>query len=251
MATFLSKINRAFWHSQVGAMVAEAFIRFSRNHVFSTWTADAMQLDALRLRARIANAAGNRVAEHPKLHLGCGRRIVAGWVNADIIGGDCIVDLGCGRLPWKDQSFDAIVCQQVIEHLELDSELIPLLREMNRVTKDGGEIWLACPDLEKACQSYVATRGADMIEHYARWIPKVAKMRDCSSQVINVLFHQDGEHKNLLDFQLLEWAGRRAGLTCVERQDEAAMLKRFPEFPERGDDQHSLYARLDVNHHVK
>jgi hypothetical protein len=59
--------------------------------------------------------------------------------------------------------------------------------------------------------------------------------------MVNDLFHQAGEHKNLFDYPLLEWALVTAGIRHVTRVKEKDLLARFPDFPERGDDLMTLY----------
>jgi len=46
------------------------------------------------------------------------------------------------KLPFEDESFEAINCRQVIEHLDY-KEAMALFGEMNRVLRPGGEIALA------------------------------------------------------------------------------------------------------------
>jgi hypothetical protein len=59
--------------------------------------------------------------------------------------------------------------------------------------------------------------------------------------MINDLFYQSGEHKNLYDFKLLEWALTETSFTNVKRVAEADLLSRFPEFLPRYDDLQSIY----------
>lgn len=65
-------------------------------------------------------------------------------------------------------------------------------------------------------------------------------------EMINRIFHQGGEHKNLFDFELLSWALKKAGFGSGEQVGEADFLNCFPEFPRRADDYHSLYVRATV-----
>lgn len=205
-------------------------------------TRSGLKFDAMRAWARIRH--GRRVAPpSDRLHFGCGARRVAGWLNVDVAESEYDVDLGGGSLPWKDDSFRAVVGQQVIEHLELDSELLPLLSELRRTMVDGGELWLSTPDMEKVCRSYFEHRGADLIEDRRTRFPTFSLGDRPSQHMINVYFHQGSEHRNLFDFDLLAWALDRSGFSECTRVDEARLLERFPEFPARNDDCHALYVR--------
>jgi hypothetical protein len=62
-----------------------------------------------------------------------------------------------------------------------------------------------------------------------------------AQQIVNDIFYQWGEHKNLFDFGLLEWALKKAGFGAVRRVAEADLLERFPDFPSRSDDLMTLY----------
>jgi predicted SAM-dependent methyltransferase len=183
---------------------------------------------------------------HPRLHLGAGDWNISGWLNVDVRGSDYDVDLGSGRLPWRTDSVDCVVSEHTIEHLELHAELLPLLSELNRVIRPGGELWLSCPDIEKICRSYLDRRMVDLIEdRQTRW-PKYHLGEVPTSHFINQMFHQSGEHKNLFDFELLSWALRSSGFISIRRVSEAALLARFPDFPARNDDAHSLYVAASL-----
>jgi len=142
--------------------------------------------------------------------------------------------------------FSAAVSQHVIEHLELRGELLPLLHELYRVLRPGGELWLTCPDLAKTCNSYATCKAKDLLEDRERRKSEDAElgMDGVPSQhFINLIFQQGGEHKNLFDEELLAWALSRAGFADCRRTNESELLNRYPEFPVRGDDFHSLYMR--------
>jgi predicted SAM-dependent methyltransferase len=202
-----------------------------------------LRMDFYRLGARLRHQTRRWRNTSPKLHLGCGKRHVSGWLNVDVHRSDFDVDLACGYLPWYDESFATIVSQQVIEHLELNRELLPLLRELRRVCRSDGELWLACPDMEKICGSYHQDRGVGLLRDRITRFPDFDLGGAPHQQVINVLFHQDGEHRNLYDFDLLSWALRISGFSECERKTEDDLLARFPEFTRRGDDFVSLYVR--------
>ncbi len=207
-------------------------------------TRRALKFDWARLRARLSSN-GTPQPSSRSLHLGCGGRRVPGFLNVDVRGSEWDVDLALGRLPWDDHSFDSVVSQQVIEHLELEHELKPLLRELHRVTAPGGAVWLACPDMESICRSYLRDGGAALLaDRRQRW-PGFSLGGLPPQQMVNVLFHQAGEHVNLFDFGLLQFLLVDAGFRDVTRKAEAELLAAFPAFPRRDDDEFSLYVRAE------
>ncbi|MBL4586800.1 MAG: methyltransferase domain-containing protein [Flavobacteriales bacterium] len=193
-----------------------------------------VDFDIMRFKARHFGNHPKKITSR-KLHFGCGRRKVDGWLNVDIMNSDFDMDFGVGVLPLKTGTFDSIVSQEVIEHLELTDELIPLLKEMWRILDKDGQAWLSCPDMKKVCSNYMKDKGAGLIEDRLNRIPDFSLGTMPSQHIINHLFHQDGEHKNLYDFELLEWALKKAGFSSVEEVDESRLRKRFSEFPERND----------------
>jgi predicted SAM-dependent methyltransferase len=216
--------------------------------VFSERTRVLVDFDLMRMKARLGMPKRPVQPSQAKLHLGCGKRIVAGWLNVDVVNSVCSVDLAAGRLPWPDAVFEFIVSQHVIEHLELFNEGLPLLRELRRISKPKAEIWLSCPDMEKVCKSYLLDKGATLRVEFEKEFPPLAEWKELPSQMINSLFHQEGEHKNLFDFDLLAWACQKAGFIDCTRVTEADLLSRFPEFPKRNDENHTLYMRARVSY---
>lgn len=82
--------------------------------------------------------------EQFKLNLGCGTHIKEGWVNLDISplsGVDVVHDIEKLPLPFPDAHFDEVLCQDVLEHVEY----IPVLRDINRIMKKGGDMTIRVP----------------------------------------------------------------------------------------------------------
>jgi len=211
---------------------------------FSQRTILLMRFDTIRFIARAKNYfRKDLLPPKNKLHFGCAWRRVPGWLNVDVRHSEFDVDLADGRLPWKNNVFETTVSQHVIEHLELETELLPLLRELHRVMKPGGEIWLSCPDIESICNSYLIHAMEDLLLDRLTRFPNYSIGELPTNHFINALFHQQGEHKNLYDFVLLKWILQRSGFTGIERVVEADLLHQFPEFPQRNDDLQSIYVR--------
>jgi len=79
-----------------------------------------------------------------KLNLGCGKVKIEGYINCDIskeVGPDKVVNLE-HPLPWKDNSIEEIIANNVLEHIQ---KIIPLLNEMYRVCKDKARIKIFVP----------------------------------------------------------------------------------------------------------
>jgi predicted SAM-dependent methyltransferase len=183
------------------------------------------------------------VPEVDGLHLGCGPRRVAGFLNVDVAESELDVDLATGILPFPDATFAKAVCQHVVEHLDLHTELLPLLRDVHRVLRPGAEFWVSCPDMKTACRYYIDGKMERLVEdRIARW-PGYSLGGTPSQHFLNDLFHQHGEHQNLLDFELLAWALGEAGFVNVEQKVEADLLTRFSGFPQRNDDLQTLLVR--------
>lgn len=71
------------------------------------------------------------------------------------------VDLEKTPLPAEDESFDYVVCSEVIEHMEIDP--VHMLAEINRVLKPGGVLILSTPN---AVSTHSLTKMVYGIEPY-------------------------------------------------------------------------------------
>jgi predicted SAM-dependent methyltransferase len=202
--------------------------------------------DALKLRARVRHLMRHDLKPPcTQLHLGSGGRHVVGWLNVDLVGSDHDIDF-TKRLPWRSGSFSAIVSQHVIEHFDLFDELLPLLGELRRALRPGGEIWLSCPDMERICRLYIDGRARELVEDRTSRQEEYSTLGAPPQQIVNDLFHQWGEHKNLFDFEMLKWALESNNFTDIRKVDEARLLERFPGFPSRHDDKITLYVAAEV-----
>jgi hypothetical protein len=249
MQSMLQSALSRVLHSRSGCWTVRMFVKATQHRVFSPRTVSMMGFDLLRLRARMGGPTTTRKikSQYERLHVGCGNRRVPGWLNVDVAGSEFNVDLASGALPWIDSQFSVIAAQQVIEHLELTSELLTLLTELRRVSKPDAEIWLACPDLGKVCAAYAEDKGAGLIDDRLtrpnQGLRGIGMEGVPPQHMINILFHQDGEHRNLLDLDLACWALQRAGFGNCEKVNETGFLERFPDFPPRNDDRYCLYVR--------
>jgi SAM-dependent methyltransferase len=95
-----------------------------------------------------------------RLNLGCGDKILEGYVNVDVAPSragkvpDVLCDLR-NLSSFASDSADEILSVHVIEHF-WRWEVEGLLREWVRVLKPGGRLILECPNLISACQALLA-----------------------------------------------------------------------------------------------
>lgn len=94
-----------------------------------------------------------------KLHLGCGRRYLKGFVHIDLANFEHI-DY---KAPINDLSdFDSssvteIYCSHAFEYFDRN-EALPVLFEWRRVLKHEGKLYLVVPDFDRIIQIYLKTR---------------------------------------------------------------------------------------------
>lgn len=99
-----------------------------------------------------------------KLNLGCGDKILPGYVNVDVApsrGGrepDVLCDLH-DLHPFGTATVDEILSVHVVEHF-WRWEVVGVLREWLRVLKPGGLMVLECPNLRSACEQFLANPDA-------------------------------------------------------------------------------------------
>jgi SAM-dependent methyltransferase len=89
------------------------------------------------------------------MNWGCGSWTPPGWINSDIKDGPGI-DLSCDireGLPLEDKSIDYIVSVHALPEMPY-SEVVPALKELHRVLKNGGVLRLVLPDLLKGVRAY-------------------------------------------------------------------------------------------------
>jgi len=98
-----------------------------------------------------------------RLHLGCGARVIEGWINidekldpsvsSDLLQHFAALDLR-ERLPYDTGSVDRIFSEHFLEHLHRH-DAVKLLKECRRVMIPGGVIRVSVPDLRTLIDKYL------------------------------------------------------------------------------------------------
>jgi len=89
-----------------------------------------------------------------KLHIGCGKAYIPGWVNVDIIS-DVHADIYSNALalPYERESIDLIYASHVLEHFDRRLVLSALTHWYSLLKKEG-ILRLAVPDFEAIVEEY-------------------------------------------------------------------------------------------------
>lgn len=110
-----------------------------------------------------------------KLHLGCGKVYLDGYVNIDLIKRG-VIDLiaDARKLPYQDSSVELIESYHLIEHI-LKYEVLPMLKEWFRLLTPGGRMIAEFPDFDQSCRRYLNGEESLLVAIYGgqRWTSDV------------------------------------------------------------------------------
>ncbi len=95
----------------------------------------------------------------PRLHLGCGTNVLAGWVNIDRVARapGVATDIDPTTLPYPDASVAEVLAEHLFEHFSFAEEGLVWM-EMARVLCPGGVLRLEVPDFEWVCARFLEAR---------------------------------------------------------------------------------------------
>jgi predicted SAM-dependent methyltransferase len=173
-------------------------------------------LSAHSVRRKLVSQRGDRV------NIGCGHNPTPGWinldVNLDVISRPAVYFWDCrSGLPFSDGAVAAIYSEHFFEHLDLESEARPFLRECLRCLEPGGVLRIVVPDAGAYLRAYsgpweplVNMRPLDCTANgwRDRWLGEVYQTK---MQFINGIFRQGYEHKYAYDDETLILVMRQAG----------------------------------------
>lgn len=80
-----------------------------------------------------------------KLNLGCGRDIKEGYINLDttkLPGVDVVWNIKKLPLPFKNEEFEEILCNDILEHF---GNYVPVLKELYRILSSDGKLKIRVP----------------------------------------------------------------------------------------------------------
>ena len=117
-----------------------------------------------QLRALGIAAAGREL----KLHIGCGKGVLPGWVNIDIYPAPLHMNVLRG-LPFGVGSVRHIFVSHFLEHLYYPRDVKPFLAELRRVLAPGGIVRIVVPDIQQCIEAYTARDRAFFASRRETW----------------------------------------------------------------------------------
>jgi predicted SAM-dependent methyltransferase len=105
-----------------------------------------------------------------KLQLGTSDSPLAGWLNTDLIPTSRKIAYldATRRFPFKDDTFDYVYSEHMIEHIDHESAVF-MLRECFRVLKPRGKIRISTPDLKVYAGLFSKEKTASQ-NFYINWV---------------------------------------------------------------------------------
>jgi len=157
---------------------------------------------------------------HPvkKLQLGSSKHSLDGWLNTDILAphGSTVYLDATRHFPFKDNTWDYITAEHMIEHVEFEAAQ-RMLHECFRVLKPGGRVRIATPNLEVILALYCKEKTSAQ-RNYIDWVIKtlMPHVRECQDVfVINNFFRAWG-HLFLYDKETLQRALHASGFRSTK-----------------------------------
>ncbi len=132
--------------------------------------------------------------ELKKLNIGSGNHILPGWVNLDISalpGVDVVHDIEKLPLPFPDEQFDEILCQDVLEHVEY----IPILRDILRIMKKGASLTVRVPHFTSKFNAMDPTHKKTFSINTFEFFVKGSFEQDCRGYYFDFSFSSCREAK--------------------------------------------------------
>ena len=157
--------------------------------------------------------------EIKKLTLGAGRTVLKGWLNTDLSPKlTAIIHLDVtDPFPFKNNTFDYIYGEHLIEHLSWDNALF-MLKECRRILKPLGTVRFSTPDLKVLIDLYKPDKlgfGEKYIKSVTdRFLTGIKTYN--ASFIINNAFRNWG-HLFLYDEVLFNMVFKMAGFTDICR----------------------------------
>ena len=152
------------------------------------------------------------------LHVGCGPRILDGWLNIDFNPSSkgAFYFNAINPLPIATGTVERIHCEHFLEHLNFE-DAERFIGECRRVLGPSGSLRIIVPDAGKYMTAYAARDAAyfDQLKH----LGNASTPLETPAIICNQMFRMGGDHRFAWDFETLSLVGRRQGFGSIELSD--------------------------------
>jgi predicted SAM-dependent methyltransferase len=152
-----------------------------------------------------------------KLQLGTSNSLIGGWLNTDVLptSREVVYLDATRRFPFRDNTFDYVCSEHMIEHIEYHDALF-MLRECFRVLKPGGKIRMSTPDL-RVLVGLFSNEKTTVRNFYVDWmttkfLPDATFCKEVF--LINNAFRAWG-HQFLYDRETIEMTMKKVGFKDI------------------------------------
>lgn len=151
-----------------------------------------------------------------KLHLACGDKVLAGWINTDnrYLPGTIQMNMPHGMRMFPNASASFAYCSHMLHYLDNPGEVQDFVREVHRILKPGGVFRVCVPGIERIIRAYVADDEEFFKEqknHHPKW---ATTKLDHLIQALSAR-HDDGAHKYGYDSETAEKLMKQCGFKKV------------------------------------
>jgi predicted SAM-dependent methyltransferase len=161
-------------------------------------------------------------SNEPKLNIGCGDHLLSGWLNTDYDPQlPTVMYLDARhRFPIKEETFDYIFSEHVIEHISYWDGL-SMLTECFRVLKRSGKIRISTPDLAFLIELTKPDKS-DLQRAYIKWAANtfIPGAPDDNEVFVINNFVRDWGHTFIYDENTLRGAMTSAGFKSITKCDQ-------------------------------
>ncbi|MGH8221108.1 MAG: class I SAM-dependent methyltransferase [Steroidobacteraceae bacterium] len=103
-----------------------------------------------------------------RLHIGCGRGHIPGWINIDVAPAPLSMNV-LGGLPFRDGGARYAFVSHFLEHLFFPADVRPFLADVHRVLEPGGVLRIVVPDVEQCIEAYMTNDRSFFASRRESW----------------------------------------------------------------------------------
>ena len=139
-----------------------------------------MPLRQRRIGEQLSTLGINATSKNLKLHIGCGKANLSGWINIDVDPAPLALNVLWG-LPFPDHSASHVFVSHMLEHLFFPRDVRFFLAELRRVMAPGGVVRIVVPDIEQCIEAYTSNNRlffASRRETWDWWPENATRLED-------------------------------------------------------------------------